>query len=53
MAIVERQMGDRTLNYTDDLKAAIKATLASITPTQRQKLKVSMPVGPILGAVQP
>ncbi len=42
-SIVKRKMRDIRLNNTDDLKAAIKATWASITPEQCHKLIAFMP----------
>ncbi len=41
--IVKRKMRDTRPNIADDLKAAIKATWASITPEQSHKLITSMP----------
>ncbi len=41
--IVKRKMRDTRPNNADDLKAAIKATWASITPEQCHRLIVSMP----------
>ncbi len=41
--IVKRNMRDTRLNNADDLKAAIKATWASITPEQCHRLIASMP----------
>ncbi len=41
--IVKRKMRDTRPNNADDLKAAIKATWASITPEQCHKLITSMP----------
>ncbi len=41
--IVKRKMRDTRPNNADDLKAAIKATWASITPEQCHLLIVSMP----------
>ncbi len=41
--IVKRKMRDTSPNNADDLKAAIKATWASITPEQCHKLINSMP----------
>ncbi len=41
--IVKRKMRDTRPNNADDLKAAIKATWASIPPQQRHKLITSMP----------
>ncbi len=41
--IVKRKMRDTRPNNTDDLKAAIKATWASITPEQCHGLIASMP----------
>ncbi len=41
--IVKRKMRDTRPNNADDLKAAIKATWASITPEQCQRLIISMP----------
>ncbi len=41
--IVKRKMRDTRLNNADDLKAAIKATWASIPPQQCHKLITSMP----------
>ncbi len=41
--IVKRKMRDTRLNNADDLKAAIKATWASITPEQCHRLIASMP----------
>ncbi len=41
--IVKRKMRDTRPNNTDDLKAAIKVTCASITPEQCHRLIVSMP----------
>ncbi len=41
--IVKRKMRDTRLNNTDDLKAAIKATWASITPEKCNGLIASMP----------
>ncbi len=43
MGIVKRKMRDIRPNNADDLKAAIKATWASITPEQRHRLIASMP----------
>ncbi len=40
--IVKRKMRDTRPNNADDLKAAIKATWASITPEQCHKLIASM-----------
>ncbi len=40
---VKRKMRDTRPNNPDDLKAAIKATWASITPEQCHRLIVSMP----------
>ncbi len=42
-SIVKRKMRDTRPNNTDDLKAAIKATWASITPEQCHGLISSMP----------
>ncbi len=42
-AIVKRKMRDTRPNNADDLKAAIKATWASITPEQCHRLSSSMP----------
>ncbi len=42
-SIVKRKMRDTRPNNADDLKAAIKATWASITPEQCHRLIVSMP----------
>ncbi len=41
--IVKRKMRDTRPNNADDLKAAIKATWASITPEQCHRLNASMP----------
>ncbi len=41
--IVKRKMRDTRTNNADDLKAAIKATWASITPEQCHRLIVFMP----------
>ncbi len=41
--IVKRKMRDTRPNNADDLKAAIKATWASITPEQCHRLIASMP----------
>ncbi len=41
--IVKRKMRDTRPNNADDLKAAIKATWASITPEQCHRLITSMP----------
>ncbi|CAJ0938173.1 unnamed protein product [Ranitomeya imitator] len=41
--IVKRKMRDTRPNNADELKAAIKATWASITPQQRHRLIASMP----------
>ncbi len=41
--IVKRKMRDNRPNNADDLKAAIKATWASIPPQQCHKLITSMP----------
>ncbi len=41
--IVKRKMRDTRPNKADDLKAAIKATWASITPQQCHRLIASMP----------
>ncbi len=41
--IAKRKMRDTRLNNADDLKAAIKATWASITPEQCHRLIVFMP----------
>ncbi len=41
--IVKRKMRDNRPNNADDLKAAIKATWASIPPEQCHRLIVSMP----------
>ncbi len=41
--IVKRKMRDTRPNNADDLKAAIKATWASITPEHCQRLIASMP----------
>ena len=41
--IVKRKMRDTRTNNADDLKAAIKATWASITPEQCHRLIASMP----------
>ncbi len=41
--IVKRKMRDTRANNSDDLKAAIKATRASITPEQCHRLIASMP----------
>ncbi len=41
--IVKRKMRDTRPNNTDDLKAAIKATWASVTPEQCHSLIASMP----------
>ncbi len=41
--IVKRKMRDTRPNNADDLKAAIKATWASIPPQQCHKLITSMP----------
>ncbi len=41
--IVKRKMRDTRPNNADDLKVAIKATWASITPEQCHRLIVSMP----------
>ncbi len=41
--IVKRKMRDTRPNKADDLKAAIKATWASITPEQCHRLIASMP----------
>ncbi len=41
--IVKRKMRDTRPKNTDDLKAAIKATWASITPEQCHRLIASMP----------
>ncbi len=43
LCIVKRTMRDTRLNNADDLKAAIKATWASITPEKCHRLIVSMP----------
>ncbi len=43
-SIVKRKMRDTRPNNADDLKAAIKATWASITPEQCHRLIVSMPL---------
>ncbi len=43
MGIVKRKMRDTRPNNADDLKAAIKATWASITPEQCHRLIDSMP----------
>ncbi len=43
MGIVKRKMRDTRPNNADDLKAAIKATWASITPEQCHRLIASMP----------
>ncbi len=43
LGIVKRKMRDTKPNNADDLKAAIKATWASITPEQCHKLITSMP----------
>ncbi len=42
-AIVKRKMRDTRPNNTDDLKAALKAIWASITPEQCHRLITSMP----------
>ncbi len=42
-AIIKRKMRDTRPNNADDLKAAIKATWASITPEQCHRLIGSMP----------
>ncbi len=42
-SIVKRKMRDTRPNNADELKAAIKATWASITPEQCHRLIVSMP----------
>ncbi|KAM9311595.1 E3 ubiquitin-protein ligase SH3RF2 [Gastrophryne carolinensis] len=42
--IVKRKMRDTRLNNADKLKAAIKATWASITPLQYHRLTASMPL---------
>ncbi len=42
-SIVKRKMRETRPNNADDLKAAIKATWASITPEQCHRLIVSMP----------
>ncbi len=42
-SIVKRKMRDTRPNNADDLKAAIKATWASITPEQCHRLIASMP----------
>ncbi len=42
-SIVKKKMRDTRLNNADDLKAAIKATCASITPEQCHMLIDSMP----------
>ncbi len=41
--IVKRKMIDTRPNNADDLKAAIKATWASITPQQSHRMTASMP----------
>ncbi len=41
--IVKRKMRDTRPNNADDLKAAIKATWASVTPEQCHRLIFSMP----------
>ncbi len=41
--IVKRKMRDTRPNNADELKAAVKATWASITPEQCHRLIVSMP----------
>ncbi len=41
--IVKRKMRDTRPNNADDLKAAIKATWASITPEQCHRMTASMP----------
>ncbi len=43
LGIVKRKMRDTRPNNADDLKAAIKATCASITPDQCHRLILSMP----------
>ncbi len=43
LCIVKRKMRDTGPNNGDDLKAAFKATWASITPEQCHKLITSMP----------
>ncbi len=43
MGIVKRKMRDTRPNNADDLKAAIKATWASITPEQCHRLIIAMP----------
>ncbi len=43
LGIVKRKKSDTRPNNADDLKAAIKATWASITPEQCHRLIVSMP----------
>ncbi len=43
MGIVKRKMRDTRPNKADDLKAAIKAIRASITPEQCHRLIASMP----------
>ncbi len=43
--IVKKKMRDTRPNNADDLKAAIKATWASITPEQCHRLITSMPRG--------
>ncbi len=43
LAIVKRKMRDTRPNNVDDLKAALKATWASITPEQCHRLIDSMP----------
>ncbi len=42
-SIIKRKMRDTRPNNADDLKAAIKATWASMTPEQCHKLITSMP----------
>ncbi len=43
MGIVKKKMRDTRLNNADDLKAAMKATWASISPEQCHRLIASMP----------
>ncbi len=51
--IVKRKMRDTRPNNTDDLKAAIKATCAFVTPEQCHRLIDSMPrcVDPVIHAI--
>ena len=52
LGIVKRNMRDMTPNNADELKAAIEATWASITPQQGQRLINSMhlPIDAVLHA---